>query len=66
MTEKKLKLYAWKWVGGGRNQTYAFTKGEARKKGNGMAPGTLVIEEGSFHRVRNEKKFWDKFPIFSD
>lgn len=62
--ERPMKLFAWNWVGGGYNQCKAKTKIEARKIGNTMAVGVLVIEETSFKHVRNEKKFWDNFPIF--
>lgn len=62
--ERPMKLFAWKWVGGGHNQCKAQTKIQARKIGNGMAPGVLVIDEDTFKHVRNEKKFWDHFPIF--
>lgn len=57
------KLYTWNWIGGGYNQCYAFSKREARKTGNAMSSG-LVINESSFRLVRDEKSFWDNYPIF--
>ena len=61
--KKIKKLYAWDWVGGGYNQCHAFSKREAIKLGNAMSTG-LVINEASFRLVRDEKSFWDNYPIF--
>ena len=57
------RLYAWDWVGGGYNQCRAYSKREARKIGNAMAPG-LVINESSFRLVRDERAFWDNYPVW--
>jgi hypothetical protein len=59
--QKTKKLYAWDWVGGGYNQCHAFTRAEAWKIGNSMAPG-LVINDSTFRLVRDEKSFWDNYP----
>jgi len=61
-TKPTQRLYAWNWTSGGYNQCYAFSKAEARKKGNAICD--LVINEDTFRLVRDEKSFWDNYPIF--
>ena len=68
---KTKKLYAWNWTDtrnprefAGYNQCWASTKAEARRKGNAMCPGTLVIKESSFRLVSDPEGYWKNLPLF--
>lgn len=59
-------LYAWDWIGGGYNQTYAETAEEAIAEGNKITEGglNLQINMNTFRKVDDEQAFWDDYPIF--
>jgi len=64
-------LYTWNWVGGGYNQCRADNKREAMKRAKALgkpSPGVsrklLKVDEKSLVRVKNEKSFWDNYPMF--
>jgi len=61
--DKAKKLYAWSWIGGGYNQVYARTEGEARRLGNAICDG-LTIDESTFRLVRDRAAFWKSYPVF--
>ena len=68
---KGKNLYKWNWVGGGYNQVRADSKGEAMKRARAIgrpAEGSnrivLKVAEKSLVRVKNEKSFWDNYPMF--
>ena len=63
-TKQGKKLYTWNWTSGGYNQCYAFSKAEARKRGNSIMRGELIINESTFRRVKDIKAFWANYPIF--
>lgn len=62
-------LYAWDWIGGGYNQTYAHSEEEAIAEGNAMCDGKdgslhLEINMNTFRKVDDVEAFWDNYPIF--
>ncbi len=61
-------LYSWNWVGGGYNQCRADNKRQAlkcAKEIGKLANGKqLVVDEKSLHKVKNEKSFWDNYPMW--
>ncbi len=71
-------LYKWNWVGGGYNQVRADSKREALKRARAIgkplgpafppSPGCdrieLKVDEKSLVLVKNEKSFWDNYPMF--
>ena len=64
-------LYSWNWVGGGYNQCRANNKREAMKRARaigkpsaGVMRKVLKVDEKSLVRVKNEKSFWDNYPMF--
>jgi hypothetical protein len=64
-------LYKWNWVGGGYNQCRADSKREAMKRARALgkpSPGCdrieLKVDEKSLVLVKNEKSFWDNYPMF--
>tara|TARA_R110000824_G_scaffold109010_1_gene256414 strand:+ start:879 stop:1073 length:195 start_codon:yes stop_codon:yes gene_type:complete len=61
---KTKKLYTWNWESGGYNQCYADSKAEARKRGNSIMRGELIINESTFRLVKDIKAFWANYPIF--
>jgi len=70
MKYKGKNLYKWNWVGGGYNQVRADSKREAMKRARAIgrpAEGSsriLKVDEKSLVRVKNEKSFWDNYPLF--
>ncbi len=64
----KKVLYSWNWVGGGYNQTYAFTKKEALKYAKDMqksgTPLIVDIKSVKRHNEKSAKEFWKNYPIF--
>ncbi len=71
MMYKGKNLYKWNWVGGGYNQVRADSKREAMKRARAIgkpSPGVsrklLKVDEKSLVRVKNEKSFWDNYPMF--
>jgi len=61
-------LYKWNWVGGGYNQCRADSKRQAlmcaREIGKLANGKKLVVDYLSLKRVKNEKSFWDNYPMF--
>ena len=64
-------LYKWNWVGGGYNQCRADNKREALKRARALGRPSegcdrqvLVVDAQSLYRVKNEKSFWDNYPMF--
>ena len=70
MMDKGKNLYKWNWVGGGYNQVRADSKREALKRARAIGKPTnvsrklLEVDEKSLVRVKNEKSFWDNYPMF--
>jgi hypothetical protein len=65
--QKPLKkhLYAFNWVGGGYNQVHAYSKRGALKEIKRQFESTgLKVAESTLRRVKDEKAFWDNYPIF--
>jgi hypothetical protein len=71
MMYKGKNLYKWNWAGGGYNQVRANSKREAMKRARaigrpeeGSSRMLLKVDEKSLVRVKNEKSFWDNYPMF--
>ena len=68
MKYKGKNLYSWNWVGGGYNQVRADSKREAMKRARAIGKlgsgKVLKVDEKSLVRVKNEKSFWNNYPLF--
>ena len=68
MKYKGKHLYSWNWVGGGYNQCRADNKREAMKRARAIGKlgsgKVLKVDEKSLVRVKNEKSFWNNYPLF--
>ena len=68
MKYKGKHLYSWNWVGGGYNQCRADNKREAMKRARAIGKlgsgKVLKVDEKSLGRVKNEKSFWNNYPLF--
>lgn len=67
MTTSTRKLYSWAWIGGGFNQTYADTEGEAIEYANEMCskgPGVILKPNMATFKVEeNDVKYWNDIPL---
>ena len=60
-------LYKWNWVGGGYNQCRADSDRQALMRAREIGKGRRLqgtCRYLSLKRVRNEKSFWDNYPMF--